>query len=70
MSVDIDDNFVINQTTQFGTPGTDTVIDVESVSSDKFLVLWSEDFSSGDGSLVYRISAFSPQGEKLSPNPQ
>ena len=58
------------QTTQFGTPGNDYAIDIEPVGEDKFLVLWSEDFSSGDGSLTYRVSAFAPDGRKLSPNPR
>jgi hypothetical protein len=53
---------------QFGTPGTDTIIDVAPVLDDKFMVLWSEDHTSGDGSLRYRVSAFAPDGRQLSPS--
>jgi|GEM_PF-1930270 len=53
---------------QFGTPGTDTIIDVTPVLDDKFMVLWSEDHTSGDGSLRYRVSAFAPDGRQLSPS--
>jgi len=56
-------------TLQFGTPGNDKVIDIEEVSERKFMVLWSEDSTEGNGATRYRISAFSPEGEKLSPNP-
>lgn len=54
--------------TQFGTPGNDQVIAVKSVSSTKFLVLWKETFSS-NAAGVYRISAFSKDGKKLSVDP-
>jgi hypothetical protein len=53
---------------QFGTPGTDTIIDVAPVLDDKFMVLWSEDHTAGDGSLRYRVSAFAPDGRQLSPS--
>ena len=59
----------IRENTQFGTQGHDTAIDIEAVGDSKFLVLWSEDHTSGDGSLTYRISAFAPDGRKLSPDP-
>ncbi len=39
-----------------------------AVGDSKFLVLWQEDFTSGDGSLSYRISAFAFDGHKLSPD--
>ncbi len=55
--------------TQFGTPGSDYVIDVEPVNDYKYMILWSEDYSSGDGSTRYRISPFTPQGEKLTADP-
>jgi hypothetical protein len=53
---------------QFGTPGTDTIIDVAPVLDGKFMVLWSEDYTAGDNSLRYRVSAFAPDGRKLSPS--
>lgn len=68
--LDIEENLDFVATTQFGSPGVDRAIAVRPVSQDKFLVLWSEDFSAGDGSLTYRISAFAPDGRKLSPNPR
>ncbi|KZZ56077.1 hypothetical protein A3762_11645 [Oleiphilus sp. HI0125] len=52
---------------QFGTPGDDYAIDVIADSEDKFLVLWKEDHSSGDGTFRYRITPFSPDGENLLP---
>lgn len=55
--------------TQFGTAGLDEAIDLEVVGEDKYLVLWRENSSAGNGSYRYRISAFSPNGTKLGPNP-
>jgi len=57
------------KTLQFGTPGNDHLIDVEEISDRKFMVLWSEDYTSGTGATRYRISPFTPEGEKLSPDP-
>jgi len=59
----------ILSTTQFGTPGNDELIDIEAVAEDKFMVLWSEDYTSGDGTVTYRISPFGPDGRKLVDNP-
>lgn len=59
----------ITQSLQFGTPGDDTVIAVENADDRKFYVLWSEDYSDPAGATRYRISAFSPEGEKLSADP-
>jgi len=56
-------------TLQFGTEGNDKVIDVESVSENKFLVLWSEDHTNENGLLTYRVSAFSSEGKMLSKEP-
>ena len=56
-------------TLQFGTAGNDQVIDIETVSENKFLVLWSEDGTGQDGTLTYRVSAFSSEGEMLSTEP-
>jgi hypothetical protein len=58
----------LNDTVQFGTPGDDFVIDVEPSGDNKFLVLWKENHTSGDGSFRYRISAFSKDGRKLTPD--
>ncbi|WP_197473862.1 Calx-beta domain-containing protein [Oleiphilus sp. HI0066] len=52
---------------QFGTAGTDYIVDLDVVGEDKFLVLWKEDHSSGDGTFRYRITPFSPDGENLLP---
>jgi len=53
--------------TQFGTPGDDYVIDVISANDEKFLVLWKENHTSGDGSFRYRITPFAPDGTNLLP---
>lgn len=53
--------------TQFGTPGDDYVIDVEAVNEEKFLVLWKENHTSGDGTFRYRITPFAPDGTNLAP---
>jgi hypothetical protein len=67
-AVKTDDGVRFNSVTQFGTQGNDKAIDIMAVGDSKFLVLWQEDFTSGDGSLNYRISAFSFDGHKLSPD--
>jgi len=51
---------------QFGTEGDDRLIDIEDVSENKFLVLWSEDHTNGGGITRYRVSAFSSEGVMLS----
>jgi len=68
-SVDFEEAENTRPPIQFGTPGTDRILDVAPVLDEKFMVLWSEDHSSGDGSLRYRVSAFAPDGRKLSLNP-
>lgn len=65
---DIEEAADLRSSVQFGTPGTDEAIDIVAVGEDKFLVLWREDHTSGDGSVRYRISAFAPDGRKLSPD--
>lgn len=55
-------------TLQFGTPGDDQVISIRPVSTTKFLVLWKENFTQTPA-YVYRISAFSVDGRKLSRDP-
>jgi len=67
-AVRTDDGVRVNSIIQFGTQGNDKAIDIIAVGDSKFLVLWQEDFTSGDGSLSYRISAFSFDGRKLSPD--
>ena len=59
----------ISALSQFGTVKENKVISAKEVNAYKFMVLWSEDFTSGDGSLRYRISAFSSKGDKLSLDP-
>ena len=53
---------------QFGTLADDQVIRVRPVSDTKFLVLWKENFTQNP-SYVYRISAFSIDGRKLTRDP-
>lgn len=55
--------------TQFGTPGEDCAIDIEAVNDEKFLVLWKENHTSGDGTFRYRIAPFAPDGTNLAPLP-
>jgi hypothetical protein len=55
--------------TQFGTPGEDYAIDIEAVNDEKFLVLWKENHTSGDGTFRYRITPFAPDGTNLAPLP-
>lgn len=59
-----------SRTVQFGTPGDDFVIDAIEAHPGKFMVLWQENHSSGDGSITYRLSPFSVDGEKLTPDPR
>lgn len=68
--LDLDEGFEIAHSTQFGTPGNDYVLDLEAVGNHKFLMLWAEDFTSGDGSLTYRVTAFDRKARKMSPDPQ
>jgi len=56
----------VNTLFQFGTEGDDKLIDIENVSENKFLVLWSEDHTNGGGITRYRVSAFSSEGVMLS----
>jgi len=66
----------LKKTLQFGTQGEDRVLNVVGVSEDKFLVLWSENHTStldagnldGEKYIRYRISAYSSEGEMLSPD--
>lgn len=66
-AIDVKGSPVINTLTQFGTPGDDFAIDVEAVNDEKFLVLWKENHTSGDGSFRYRITPFAPDGTNLAP---
>lgn len=66
-SVNVEGTPRMGKITQFGSPGNDYVIDVEAVNDEKFLVLWKEDYSSGDGSFRYRITPFAPDGTNLLP---
>ncbi len=66
--ISTEDGVRLRTITQFGTPGNDQAIDSISVGESKFLVLWQEDFTSGDSSPRYRISAFAFDGRKLSPD--
>lgn len=58
---------------QFGTPGDDSIISVKVVSDTKYFVLWKENYSETGSAVqnqfVYRISAFSSDGKKLSRDP-
>lgn len=56
-------------TLQYGTPADDSLIAVKPISNTKFFVLWSEKFTD-PVNQVYRISAFSIDGEKLSRDPE
>ena len=63
----------LSKTIQFGTQGDDRVVDVVGVSEDKFMVLWRENHTStlddaGEQYTRYRISAYSSEGEILSPD--
>ena len=66
-SIDVKGTPVLSTVTQFGTPGDDFAIDVEAVNDEKFLVLWKENHTSGDGSFRYRITPFAPDGTNLAP---
>ncbi|TNC82930.1 MAG: hypothetical protein C9356_00295 [Oleiphilus sp.] len=66
---DIEESADLKSSVQFGTAGVDEPIDLLAIGDDKFLVLWSENHTSGDGSTTYRISAFAPDGRMLSPEP-
>lgn len=68
--IDLEEGFEVAHSTQFGTPGNDYVLDLEAVGNHKFLMLWAEDFTSGDGSLTYRVTAFDRKARKMSPDPQ
>lgn len=59
----------ITESLQFGTPGDDRAIQIETADDRKFYVLWSENYSDPAGAMRYRISAFSSEGEKLSADP-
>jgi hypothetical protein len=54
---------------QFGTPASDELISVKPISNTKFFALWSEEFTDPNN-IVYRISAFSIDGKKLSRDPE
>lgn len=59
----------LSKITQFGTLSDDEVIKIQRINDYKFMVLWSESTTSGDGSKVYRLSPFSIDGTKLTPDP-
>ena len=65
--VDIQGTPALGTVTQFGTPGDDYAIDIEAVNDEKFLVLWKENHTSGDGTFRYRITPFAPDGTNLAP---
>lgn len=56
-------------TLQFGTPANDQLISIKPVSDTKLFALWREEFTEPNNS-VYRISAFSIDGKKLSSDPE
>ena len=66
-SVDYDSSMTLGKITQFGTPGSDYALYVEASNDEKFLVLWKEDHTSGDGSFRYRVTPFAPDGTNLEP---
>ena len=66
-SVDYSSTVTIGKVTQFGTPGNDFALYVEASNEQKFLVLWKEDHTSGDGSFRYRVTPFAPDGTNLEP---
>ena len=59
----------LSNVSQFGTLSNDEVIKIERINDHKFMVLWSESTTSGNGSKVYRLSPFSIDGTKLTPDP-
>jgi hypothetical protein len=67
-SLDFSGGVVLSSPAQFGTPGDDYAVSLEPIGNEKFLVLWKENHTSGDGSFRYRISAFSKDGRKLTPD--
>ena len=66
-SVDYSSTVTVGKVTQFGTPGNDFALYVEASNEQKFLVLWKEDHTSGDGSFRYRVTPFAPDGTNLEP---
>lgn len=54
---------------QFGTSADDQLITIKPVSDTKFFALWSEKLTDLND-IVYRISAFSIDGKKLSRDPE
>jgi len=68
-SIEVLETSFIDTVFQFGTAGNDLVIDIENAGDNKFLVLWSEDSTSLDGTKTYRVSAFSSEGVMLSTQP-
>ncbi|MFT5716297.1 MAG: hypothetical protein ACI9T7_000472 [Oleiphilaceae bacterium] len=61
---------VLDKVVQFGTVGEDKVIDIQSANDNKILVLWSENQTSKNTTLTYRVSVFSSEGEMLSTEPE
>lgn len=59
----------VKSTLQFGTSTDDQLITIKPVSDTKFFALWSEKLTDLND-MVYRISAFSIDGKKLSRDPQ
>ncbi len=59
-------SYAISALTQFGSSEDDEIIAIREFSDDKLLVLWSE-LETTPGHKTYRISAFSIEGEMLSP---
>lgn len=54
---------------QFGSPADDNLISVKAINDTKYFALWSEAFTDPNN-IVYRISAFSVDGKKLSRDPE
>ncbi len=67
---EVSSQLTLSKVVQFGTSGNDEVITINRVNDHKFMVLWAENASSGDGSKVYRASPFSIEGRKLTLDPQ
>lgn len=69
VSTENTNNLDILSRLQFGTSSDDQLISIKPVSNTKFFALWSEKFTQLNN-MVYRISAFSVDGKKLSRDPE
>ena len=69
VSTENTNNLDILSRLQFGTSADDQLISIKPVSNTKFFALWSEKFTQLNN-MVYRISAFSVDGKKLSRDPE